>query len=129
MIAIKKADADFQIRIKELDLKFEEAEVADRSSARSREAVLGQWASLGVHSLGVIIIAGFFGTVYYILTLKEAINTETSLLVGSIVGYVSAKADQVVAYFFGSSWGSKQKTKEMGDALRDSIKNGGGNGR
>jgi hypothetical protein len=38
-------------------------------------------------------------------------------IIGTLIGYVSAKADQVVSYYFGSSSGSKDKTQAMSDAL------------
>jgi hypothetical protein len=38
-------------------------------------------------------------------------------IIGTLIGYVSAKADQVVSYYFGSSSGSKEKTAAMSDAL------------
>jgi hypothetical protein len=38
-------------------------------------------------------------------------------IIGTLIGYVSAKADQVVSYYFGSSSGSKDKTAAMSDAL------------
>jgi hypothetical protein len=37
--------------------------------------------------------------------------------IGTLIGYVSAKADQVVSYYFGSSSGSKEKTQAMTDAM------------
>lgn len=122
LIKIRDAEDDFKLKMREIDLRFEEVETLDRQGARDREMSLGHWASLGVHTLGVLIIGGFFVTVYWVLTRTAPVDSETALLVGSLVGYVSAKADQVVAYFFGSSWGSKQKTKEMGEALRESIR-------
>jgi hypothetical protein len=36
---------------------------------------------------------------------------------GALVGYVSARAEQVTAYYFGSSSGSKQKTEIIGKAF------------
>jgi hypothetical protein len=34
-------------------------------------------------------------------------------LVGTMIGYASAKADQVVSYYFGSSAGSKAKDETI----------------
>lgn len=123
LIAIKKADQEFKIKLKEMEFKIDELEIIDRSSARDREKVLGRIATIGVHSLGALILGGFFATVYWILTTDKSFNSETALIVGAMVGYVSSKADFVVAYFFGSSVGSKQKTMELADALQQSIKN------
>ena len=57
---------------------------------------------------------GFFGTVGYVLTGQAQVE---SALAGALVGYVSARAEQVIAYYFGSSSGSKQKTGIMGKAF------------
>lgn len=123
LVVIKKADQDFIIRTKELDFKWEELEVLDRSSARDREKVIGRWATIGVHTIGVVILGGFFATVFFVLTEPVTPDDNKLMLVGALVGYVSAKADQVVAYFFGSSVGSKQKTSAMADALDKSVSN------
>ena len=64
--------------------------------------------------LAGVVIAGFFGTVGYVLTGQAQVE---SALAGALVGYVSAKAEQVIAYYFGSSSGSKQKTEIMGRAF------------
>lgn len=124
LINLKKADQEFQVKMKSLDLDFEKIDLTDRGSARDREKVLGRWASLGVNSIGVFILAGFFAVVYWVLNEDMSTNRtdpDKLVLIGALVGYVSAKADQVVAYFFGSSIGSKQKTNAMADALGESL--------
>lgn len=124
LLAIKKADQEFLVKMKELDFKLEEIEVIDRSSARDREKTLGRWASLGINTIGVFVILGFFTTVYWVFNSELTTDPSKLILIGSLVGYVSAKADQVIAYFFGSSVGSKQKTNALADALGDSIRSG-----
>jgi len=42
-------------------------------------------------------------------------------MVGSVVGYVAANAQQVVGYFFGSSAGSQQKTDALGNAVTNIV--------
>ncbi|PJB10752.1 MAG: hypothetical protein CO120_03220 [Gammaproteobacteria bacterium CG_4_9_14_3_um_filter_38_9] len=80
--------------------------------------------------LGVVILLVFALTMsmslygsYQILqggiTVKDvSIVAAVSGFIGSIIGYISANAQQVVSYFYGSSSGSKQKT----DAMTDSFK-------
>jgi hypothetical protein len=53
--------------------------------------------------LAGIIVGGFLGMVWYVLSGKAA------GMIGTLIGYVSAKADQVVSYYFGSSAGSAEK--------------------
>lgn len=66
--------------------------------------------------LAVLIIVGFFLVVYLVITGKMS-NADPNLLVmiGSVIGYSSAKADQVVSYFFGSSKSSADKDKTISD--------------
>ena len=46
-------------------------------------------------------------------------------MVGSVVGYVAANAQQVVGYFFGSSAGSADKTTAMGTAVGKLVQTAG----
>jgi len=46
-------------------------------------------------------------------------------MVGSVVGYVAANAQQVIGYFFGSSAGSADKTMAMGTAVGKLVQTAG----
>lgn len=43
-------------------------------------------------------------------------------LIGTVIGYVAANAQQVVSYFFGSSKGSKDAGSKLGLALTETMK-------
>lgn len=116
LAAIKKAEQDFMIRMKELDIDVYELDQKDRDSARRRQVDMDDWTP---NVLGGVIIAGFFIIVAMVLAGQFAVETA---LAGTLVGYVSAKAEQVVAFFFGSSKGSKDKTKAMSDAFQKTGK-------
>ena len=112
LLALKKADQEFAVRMRELDVDLERIAASDRDSARVRESrVLDMTPKV----LATIIIAGFLAAAYMVLAgqvegLKDPI---TAALVGSVIGYVSAKADQVVAYYFGSSASSAKKDETI----------------
>ncbi len=112
LAAIRKADQDFAARMKELDINLEEISAKDRDSARSRE--VNAHDSWTPRALASVVVLGF------VLAGKVNISGEAGVLIGSLVGYVSAKADQVVSYYFGSSAGSAAKTNLLAKA--DSIK-------
>jgi len=114
-IALKKADNDFAVRMKELDIDVYKIDADDRKSARGREVKVG---SAMVNGLAVLIMVAFIAAVGYILFnvfngTGGDINPNLLLLAGSLIGYLSAKAEQVVSYFFGSSAGSAKKTEQL----------------
>lgn len=118
MAKLKEIEAALKQQENELGFKYAELEVKDRQGARDRETALGLWASVGVHILAAIILAGFFGSVYWVFYGELPKDPNKLMVIGTVIGYVSAKADQVVAYFFGSSAGSKDKTTALANALQ-----------
>ncbi len=83
----------------------------DRESARGREEKTGDhWTP---RLFAVVIVFGFLGCVYAVLSGSVAGLKDPSVagLFGTLVGYVSSKADLVYAYFFGSFAGSDAKTQ------------------
>lgn len=113
LLALKKADQDFAVRMKELDLEPEKVAAADRGGARDREARTGD--SWTPRVLAAVVIGGFFGVVFAVLfgAVDNMKDPMTAAMVGSLIGYASAKADQVVGYYFGSSASSKAKDETI----------------
>ncbi len=109
MLALKNADQAFQIRMQELG--FQEiqalAQIAfqDRDSARKRESTVGDKTN---RNLAYTIIAAFIAMA--IGTLMGWAKAD-SVLAGTIIGYLSAKAEQVLSYYFGSTSGSAEKSR------------------
>jgi hypothetical protein len=110
LAALRRADQEFTLRMRELDIDVERIAAGDRDSARAREIGTGDRATPRV--LAFVIVAGFLGMVGGVLAGKvTGISDPTAAgMIGTLIGYVSAKADQVVAYYFGSSAGSARKT-------------------
>jgi len=102
---IKEADRDFEQKLAELGIDLERIHQADRESARQREIATGSKAT---PILAGLVIGGFLGMVAYLLT-KGTPQGVSAGLIGTVIGYVSAKADQAVSYYFGSSSGSAEK--------------------
>lgn len=111
LLKIKQADQAFAVRMQELGIDLERIHQADRSDARLREVKSGDRATPRV--LAGIIVGGFLLMVWYILSGKvEALKDPVAAgMIGTLIGYVSAKADQVTSYYFGSSSGSATKTE------------------
>ncbi len=108
---IKEADRAFQVRMRELDIDVERVHQQDRDSARKREAATGDVFTPRL--LAAVIVGGFLTMVYMVLSgyVKGLTDPLVAGMVGTLIGYVSAKADQVVSYYFGSSSGSAAKTE------------------
>lgn len=108
LLALKNAEQEFAVRMRELDIDLERIAGADRNSAREREVKTGDWMP---RVLAFIVVGGFMFTVFLVLMgyvdgMKDPLMATT---VGTLIGFVSAKCEQVVAYYFGSSAGSKAK--------------------
>lgn len=122
MVRLREADIAFQTQMKQLDVDLERIASDDRTSARSRESTTGDvWTPRLIASL---VLGGFLFSVFWVLTGQVTSLTDPTVvgIVGTLIGYVSAKADQVVSYYFGSSAGSAAKTSAMADAMASGVR-------
>lgn len=115
MLAIKQADQAFAARMQELGFQniqaLEKIAADDRDSARKREMSVQDYTP---RILAYLIVGGFLGMAYGVLFKQMSAD---SVLAGTIIGYLSAKAEQVAAYYFGSTAGSKQKTELLANSV------------
>jgi hypothetical protein len=104
IVALRTAEQNLKVRLRELDIRVEELEVQDRQSAREMQVKTG---SRVTPTLALVVIGGFLGMAGGVLFggLKA-----DSVIAGTIIGYLSAKAEQVLSYYFGSSRGSDDKS-------------------
>lgn len=119
LLALRKADQEFAVKMEELGIKREEIEAGDRDSARKREAAVKD----ATPSVLAFVIIGAFVAAAAALLMGKVVGTQdanTAMLVGAVFGYLSSKADTIMSYYFGSSSGSKLKT----DALASIAKKG-----
>lgn len=106
-LKLKKGDQDFAIRMRELDIDVYSLDQKDRDSARTYAMKQG---AIMVNLLSLLILIAFVVCVYLVLFSELKVE---SALAGTLIGYLSAKAEQVVAFHFGSSSGSKSKANAM----------------
>ena len=99
---LKEAERAFLIELERLGIEKEKLAAHDRADARKREINLGGWSN---PILAGVVICGFFATVGYVLAGDVNLGGESGALIGTLIGYVSAKADQICSYYFGSSSG------------------------
>lgn len=125
MIESGRMSGEMIVQLKELELKYKneeaergfkysELEFKDVDSARQREMVVKDNTN---QILAYLIVVAFIATAVAVLGGYAKIE---SVLAGTIIGYVSAKCEQVLSYYFGSSKSSARKTELIAQA--DSIK-------
>ena len=109
LLALKKAEQEFEVQMRELDIDLERIANADRDSARNREI---KTKDLTPKILAGFITAGYFGVLFYMLRngLPQHGGSEAMLV---MLGTLGTAWGGVVAYYFGSSAGSKEKTDAM----------------
>jgi hypothetical protein len=107
------AENDFKVKQRDQEIEILRLELADLKSARDMNVAKPDSVNK-VLSYGIIL--AFVLTVG--LTLLGYAKVE-SALAGTLIGYLSAKAEQIIAFHFGSSRGSQQKT----DMIFNSTKN------
>lgn len=109
LLALKKAEQDFAVKMRELDIDLERIANADRDSARAREVKTRDWTP---RLLAGLITAGYFGALFYMLRngLPQHGGSEAMLV---MLGTLGTAWGGVVAYYFGSSAGSKAKDEAM----------------
>lgn len=68
--------------------------------------------------VGLIVTCGFVSMAIYLVAFSPTFESrETLALVGTVVGYLSAKADTIVGWYFGSSQSSMEKSDTMENIL------------
>lgn len=114
IVALVRADNEFRIALRNAAVEEQRIDAADRASARERQRAMTDWTPT---ALGALIIGGFFLTLGAMVAkrLPPGAETEFSIMLGALATMTAA----VVNYFFGSSAGSREKTRLLGEAKRD----------
>lgn len=107
---IKALELQYQNDEKERAFKYAELEFKDIDSAREREAKVQDHTN---RNLAYTIVCAFVALVGATLIGYTKVD---SVLAGTLVGYLSAKCEQVLSYYFGSSRGSERKTELLAAA-------------
>lgn len=109
VLAIKNAEHEFQIKLKELNVDIIKLDKEDRDSARKMQ--MKTKSNVPAILSGVITI-GFFAVLYIMLVHGMPAGEKDAMLV--MLGSLGTAWTGVVTYWFGSSIGSKDKTDIMG---------------
>lgn len=109
MLAIKKAEQEFILDCKRLDVEVLKLQAGDRASARDREAKTGD--SWTPRILAGCIIGLYIGVQYYVL--GHVIDPSMREVVMRSLGTLDAAVGLILGYYFGSSLGSAQKSEHI----------------
>ena len=101
MMELKKAEQEFEVQMKELDVDIFKLETEDVQDARSRFS--GDWTS---KFLGFITIGGFMGYIFLVTLQPPEQNSEA--LINLVLGYLGGLASAVISFYFGASHTPKE---------------------
>jgi hypothetical protein len=114
IVAMKVAENAVLIRVKELDIDLDKIDAADRDSARKRESEVKDNTN---KVLAYVIVLSFIFVVTGVLF--GGMKAE-NVLAGTLIGYLSAKTESILSYYFGSSKSGERKTELL--ALAEPVK-------
>jgi hypothetical protein len=114
LLALKKADQDFEVQMKQLGIQEEQLQYADIANARARDVATKDWTP---KVLAFIITFGFFGVLTIMIFRGVPPNGGDAFLV--LLGSLGTAWAGVVGYYFGSSAGSASKDKTISAIAKD----------
>ena len=108
LAAIKKADQDFKVKMRELDIDFERLAFDDVRDARAREVEVKDKMPAALAVILVLMFAGALALLFWVL-IPEGNKSTIYVMIGSL-GTLTITSCQ---YFHGSSRGSAQKNAAL----------------
>ena len=96
MLELKKAESDFEIKMKELEVDVFKLETEDIQDARGKFSK--DWTA---RIMGMATVGGFLGYIFLITLQPPEANSEA--LVNLILGYLGGLASAIVSFYFGAS--------------------------
>lgn len=105
LLALKKADQEFALELKKLDVSLDDIAAKDRDSARKRASEQNDWTP---QIIGGALILVWSAINYCLLTglFKPTIAPE---LVGRVLGMIDGATMMFLAWLYGSSRGNGKK--------------------
>jgi hypothetical protein len=113
LLRLKEIEAEFKKALLDAGIKMEQLASEDRASARDREIAVRDRTPA---YLAYAITVGFFGTLGFMLVNGKPETGGDALLV--MLGSLGTAWAGVVAYYFGSSAGSRKKDEALSQMAR-----------
>ena len=96
MLELKKAEQEFEVQMKELDVDVFKLEVADKQNARGMFSK--DWTA---RIIGLFTIGGFLGYIFLVTLQPPEQNSEA--LINLVLGYLGGLASAIISFYFGAS--------------------------
>ena len=93
---IKKAELDFEVRMKELEVDVFALETKDIQNAR--ESFSEDWTARAIALLSIVLFGGYV----LLVTIQPADDTDLNV-VNLVLGYLGGIVSSVVSFYFGAS--------------------------
>ena len=94
MLELKKAEADFEVKMKELEVDVFKLEVADTQDAR--KTFSKDWTA---RIIGIAVVGGFMGYIFLVTIQPPEQNSEA--LINLVLGYLGGLASAIISFYFG----------------------------
>jgi len=107
LLALKRAELEFQTRLEELGIEREKIEVQDRTSAREMAKVNMKPQMV----LSTVFIGGYFGIFLSMLVGTIELGQDEMVMVNVLMGVLTAGIPAILAFWFGSTAGSAVKSQ------------------
>ncbi len=108
-VKIKELDLEFKKQIARIGLEEKQLVVEDRKSARELFKI-NIWPQI---ILSTVYIAGYFTILGVVLTGKVNVDPDLKSLTNILIGVLTGTIPMIMQFWFGSSLGSKEKTKHL----------------
>ena len=96
MLELKKAEAEFEVKMKELEVDVFKLEGADTQDAR--KTFSKDWTA---RIIGIAVIGGFMGYIFLVTIQPPEQNSEA--LINLVLGYLGGLASAIISFYFGAS--------------------------
>lgn len=106
LLALRKAEQDFTVRMRELGISEEKLVYDDIANARGREIALKDWTPRVIAFVVILLVLIAEGSMFFNGQPKGL----DGVVLGRILGTLDSALMLVLGYYFGSSAGSAAKT-------------------
>ena len=96
MLELKKAEQEFEMQMKELDVDVFKLETQDKQDARGKFGK--DWTT---RIMGIATIGGFLAYIFMVTLQPPEQNSEA--LINLVLGYLGGLASAVISFYFGAS--------------------------